>query len=195
MKKDRSQISADVVGRFRKGNEVAFEMLFDFYSVRLYRFIYDFLKEPSEVEEIVQDVFFKVWKYRKEIKSNEAFKSYLYKIALNNIRSYFSYRKKLDEHRHDLVREYVINSDDEGNHISYDDAMHRVEELIQLLPAKRREIFLLSRKEGLSTSEIANYLDVSEATVKNQITSAMNFLRNEVKKVDLGIYLFFVINY
>ncbi|MCL3782074.1 RNA polymerase sigma-70 factor [Prolixibacteraceae bacterium JC049] len=195
LKKDFKHISLDVVRRFRKGDDVAFKQLFEFYSTRLYGFVFKLIKDDSESEEIVQDVFFKIWKHREEIRTDEAFKSYLFKIALNNIRNYFTRLQKEEHHKQEIVREYLLNTEEDGKQISYNEAMKKVDELIELLPEKRREIFLMSRKEGLSILEIAKYLNLSEATVKNQITSAMNFLREEAKKHDFGIYLFLLLNY
>lgn len=186
----KSNNEPELVRKLKDGDSSAFDLLFVGYSSKLFCFVNKYLNLKEESEEIVQDVFLNLWKHRKEIRSEEAFKSYLYKIALNNIRNYFVKKQVREKHKQLIAQEYLIDSDkDEPD---YEAVMKQVDRLISLLPQKRREIFLLSRKEGLDTSEIATYLGISESTVKNQISSAIGFLKAEAKKKGLSglLYLF-----
>jgi RNA polymerase sigma-70 factor (ECF subfamily) len=180
----------ELVRRLKDGDPSAFDLLFIRYSSKLFYFVNKYLNSREESEEIVQDVFLNLWRHKKEIRSEEAFKSYLYKIALNNIRNYFVKKQVREKHKQLIAHEYLtVSGDDEPD---YEAVMKQVDRLIERLPEKRREIFLLSRKEGLDPAEIAQYLGISESTVKNQLSSAMAFLKDEAKKKGLSglLYLF-----
>jgi len=180
----------DLVQKLRDGDSLAFELLFEQYSSKLFYFVNKYLNIKEESEEIVQDVFLNLWKHKKDIRSAEAFKSYLYKIALNNIRNYYIKKQVQEKHKQLIAQEYLIESDSGIDEPDYESVIKRVDQLIEQLPEKRREIFLLSRKEGLDVSEIAQYLGISESTVKNQISSAIAFLKGEVKKSGLSGLLY-----
>ena len=179
-----------MVRKLRDGDAFAFEWLFEQYSSKLFHFVNKYLNNKEESEEIVQDVFLNLWKHKKEIRSGEAFKSYLYQIALNHIRNYFIKKQIREKHKQLIAQEYLAVNDSEIEKPDYASVIGRVDQLIEQLPEKRREIFLLSRKEGLDIAEIAHYLGISESTVKNQISSAIAFLKGEVKKEGLSGLLY-----
>jgi RNA polymerase sigma-70 factor (ECF subfamily) len=185
-----SNKESELVRKLRDGDSSAFELLFLQYSSKLFYFVNKYLNVKEESEEIVQDVFLNLWKHKKEIRSEEAFKSYLYKIALNNIRNYFNKKQVQEKHKQLIAQEYLIEGYSDPDEPDYESVIKRVDQLIEQLPEKRKEIFLLSRKEGLDISEIAQYLGISESTVKNQISSAIAFLKREVKKDGLSGSLF-----
>jgi RNA polymerase sigma-70 factor (family 1) len=191
----KSNKELELVRKLRDGDSSAFDLLFEQYSSKLFYFVNKYLNVREESEEIVQDVFLNLWKHKKEIRSGEAFKSYLYKIALNNIRNYFIKKQVQEKHKQLIAQEYLLESDSDIEEPDYESVIKQVDQLIEQLPEKRREIFLLSRKEGLDISEIAKYLGISESTVKNQISSAIAFLKREVKKGGLSCSLFLALFY
>ncbi len=195
MTKSKSYNESELVARLKDGDPKAFEILFDQYSSKLYHFVNKYLDNKEESEEIVQDVFLNLWRHKKEIRSIEAFKSYLYKIALNNIRNFFTKKHVREKHKQLIAQEYLFTNESDAEKLNYEKVIRKVDELIEQLPEKRREIFLLSRKEGLDISEISKYLGISESTVKNQITSAVSFLKGEVKKRGLSSSLFLALFY
>lgn len=195
MAKLKSYHEPDIVNRLKDGDPVAFEILFDQYSNKLFYFVNKYLDIKEESEEIVQDVFLNLWKHKKDIRSVETFKSYLYKIALNNIRNYFIKKQIQEKHKQLIAQEYLFKNETEAEELSYEEVIKKVDRLVDQLPDKRKKIFLLSRKEGLDISEIAKYLGISESTVKNQITSAVAFLKDEAKKGGLSSALFLALFY
>ncbi|MBN2638264.1 MAG: RNA polymerase sigma-70 factor [Bacteroidales bacterium] len=195
MKKIELNRELELVRKLRAGDASAFELLFEQYSGKLFHFVNTHLDIKEESEEIVQDVFLSLWRHKKDIKSPEAFKSYLYKIALNNIRNYFIKKQVKERHKQLIAQEYLIKSELFADESDYESLIKQVDLLIQRLPAKRREIFLLSRKEGLDIAEIASYLKISESTVKNQISSAIAFLKQEAKKGGLSSTLLLALFY
>lgn len=185
-----SNKESELVRKLRDGDSSAFELLFVQYSSKLFYFVNKYLNVREESEEIVQDVFLNLWKHKKEIRSDEAFKSYLYKIALNNIRNYFNKKQVQERYKQLIAQEYLMEGYSYPDEPDYESVIKQVDQLIGQLPEKRKEIFLLSRKEGLDISEIAQYLGISESTVKNQISSAIAFLKREVKNGGLSGSLF-----
>ena len=185
----------ELIQKLKAGDSAAFETLFGLYAGKLFYFVNKYLDLKEEAEEIVQDVFLNLWKHKKEIRSEKAFKSYLYQIALNNIRNYFNKKLVQEKHKQLIAQNYLFEKESDADELDYESVIKKVDQLIDQLPPKRKEIFLLSRKEGLDISEIANYLNISEATVKNQITSAVAFLKKAAKESGLSNSLFLVLFY
>lgn len=185
----------ELIQKLKAGDSAAFETLFGLYAGKLFYFVNKYLDLKEEAEEIVQDVFLNLWKHKKEIRSEKAFKSYLYQIALNNIRNYFNKKLVQEKHKQLIAQNYLFEKESDADKLDYESVIKKVDQLIDQLPPKRKEIFLLSRKEGLDISEIANYLNISEATVKNQITSAVAFLKKAAKESGLSNSLFLVLFY
>lgn len=180
----------------RRGDHYAFDQLFHKYGPSLFSFVVSILKDESDAEEVVQDVFLKIWEKRKDLDSSLSFKSYLFTIALNTTKN--RYRKKLqaEKYKQDLALELNINQTSEFDAIEYRNLLDYVDKIIEKLPPSRREIFILSKKDGLKNPEIAKLLNISEQTVKNQLVSAMKFLRSESARDgnELGL-LFFLLFY
>ena len=139
---------------------------------------------------MVQDVFVKVWENRKTLKKDASFKSYLYTIAYNDILKYFrsnSYHKA-------YVKEVAAISPEAVNleeRIDYASVLEEVDSLIDKLPERRRTIFIKSRKEGLSSKEIAGLLKLSPGTIDNNISEALKFIRQNLHAESLTVLLFF----
>ncbi len=177
-----------LVKELSRGNLIAFNTLFRCYSVKLYRFAYGYLRSAPECEELVQDVFTKIWEKRSDLKEELSFKSYLFTIAFNLIRKHFRTRF--------YTAEYLksrINSDldlQTTEKISYEFTMQYIRDLVDHLPERRREIFVRSRFEGQNITEIAEELKISHKTVENQLTAALKFLRGKLKTEDIAILLF-----
>lgn len=180
----------------RRGDHFAFDQLFHKYGSSLFSFVVSVLKDESDAEEVVQDVFLKIWEKRKDLDSSLSFKSYLFTIALNTTKN--RYRKKLqaEKYKQDLALELNFNQTSDFDAVEYRNLLDYVDKIIERLPPSRREIFILSKKDGLKNPEIAKLLSISEQTVKNQLVSAMKFLRSESVRDgnELGL-LFFILFY
>lgn len=180
-----------LVKSLSKGNILAFNTLFREYSGRLYRFAYGYLKSEEESEELVQEVFTRIWENRKGLKSEYSFKSYLFTIAFNIIKKHFRREACISEYFRTRI------SDDldleTTREITYDSLYQYINELVDKLPDKRKEIFIKSRFEGLSIKEISDDLKISHKTVENQLTHALKFLREHLKKENLPVILFFAL--
>jgi RNA polymerase sigma-70 factor (ECF subfamily) len=184
---DREEIAS--VKELSGGNILAFNTLFKRYSGRLYRFAYGYLKSEAESEELVQEVFTIIWEKRSELKEALSFKSYLFTISFNIIRKHF--RKQA--YQAGYLNSGLFSETDmqTSENIIYDSAYQYINELIDKLPRRRKEIFIKSRFEGMKIQEIADELNISHKTIENQLTETLKYLRKNLKKEDIIIILFF----
>jgi RNA polymerase sigma-70 factor (family 1) len=172
-----------------KGNLLAFNSLYNEYSNRLYRFAFGYLKSDAEAEELVQEVFTIIWEKRMTLKEELSFKSFLFTIAFNIIKKHFRTKTYLSEYLQ------ISNGNTSDNitsqDITYNSLYQYITELVNQLPDRRKEIFIKSRFEGLSTKEIAEKLQISHKTVENQLTEALRFIRANLNKENIPILFFF----
>lgn len=172
-------------------NRSEFETLFNDHYSRLCSYAYNFLKEEEGSEEVVQEVFFKLWINRTDIQIQSSMESYLYRSVRNaslNLIKHISIREKYKEHNQKEI-EYAENIDKDPMNAS--ELELKIRASIDLLPEQRRKIFLLSRYEQLKYKEIAEQLGISVKTVENQMGKALQFLRNELVDYLPLIFLFF----
>lgn len=177
----------------RGGSQVAFKQLFDSYSPKLFRFSYSYLKAEAEAEEIVQDVFLKLWENRDKLRNETSFQSYLFTIAFNAIRKHFNHKARDERFRTNLLESLSEENSSLENHPDFETLIARLDRLIEGMPERRREIFLKRKKEGKSVREIALDMEISPKTVENQITEAMNYLKKEFGSDRISEMLFFCI--
>ncbi len=159
-------------------NEKAFRDLFDSYSQDVYAYGKSILKYDVYAEEIVQDVFLKIWLNRENLNPDLSFRAYVFTIT-RNLAINFLHKAANDGK---LREEIFYGRGETYNHAEnrIDDAYYEKIRLqaIAKLPPKRRRIFELSRKEGKSYEEISSELGISISTVKNQMSSALETIRN-----------------
>ena len=175
----------EIIKRFREGNQRAFEELFwGFFSAGR-QFVKSFQVDDSSADDILQEVFIHIWDKRQAFKSEDHFKAYFYKALRNNTVKYITRNK------HVLNLESAENkeSDDVLLKITEIEFNREISRAISLLSEKRREIILLSMS-GMSEQMIADTLNISINTVKNQKTKAYAFLRQELKDISSFVLFF-----
>lgn len=171
-----------------KGNLLAFNTLYGHYSGRLYRFSYGYLKSDVESEELVQEVFIKIWETRSKLKSYFSFKSYIFTIAINIIRKHFKSKAYISRYfESEVYNDFDIQTSEK---ITYDSLLQYIKNLVETMPERRREIFQKSRFEGQSIKEIAEELNISHKTIENQLTEALRFIRKNLIKENAPFLLF-----
>jgi RNA polymerase sigma-70 factor (ECF subfamily) len=177
----------------REGSQFAFEKLFERYSQKLYRFSLSYLKSESEAEEIVQNVFLKLWETRNNLRTETSFQSYLFTIAFNEIKKYFNKKARDEKFRFGILEMLSEENSSIETKAEYELLVQKLELLITQMPERRREIFIKRKKEGKSISDIASEMDISPKTAENQITEAMNYLKKEFSNDRISGLLFFYI--
>lgn len=192
MQNPSSERSKDqsVVAQLRDGDIDAFEVLFNRYSEKLFNFSFRYLGNKQDAEEVVQNVFFKIWTNRACLKPELSFNAYLIQIGKSII--YKMSRKDqrdADYYQYLQVWKKKYHSDTEEA-IQLAELRDQLFRGIDHLPKKRREVFLMSRFEGLSLDEIALRLAISKKTVKNHLTQAMHDLKSHLREYELLTILF-----
>jgi RNA polymerase sigma-70 factor (family 1) len=164
--------------RVADGDRQAFGLLYSNYLSSLYRYIFLFTKSKEETEEILQDIFVRIWEHREKLLEVESFRNYLFRFAKN---------KLLDKFRHLQIRLAVLaeirRSRNFSGSFTSDECDYReyyriVQQAIEKLPRRRKLIFRLNIENGFSQDEIARELKISKSVVQKQIYRATNFVRN-----------------
>lgn len=185
------QNDQELVKLLQRGNAEAFDSLFEVYSSKLFGFAFKYFKNDSDAEELVQDVFVKVWENRQALKSEHSFKSYLFTIALNQIRKYFNKKAASLRYLESLHDESFTSEQPYSD--NFEAALQRLNLIIDQMPARRREIFIKSKLEGKSSKEVATDLNISPGTVDNQVSEALKFIRNQMNSGNVDLVLFMVL--
>ena len=191
MKHDNYSDNVTLIESLRNGDEVAYTYLIDNYHHKLCVYANSLVQNIYSAEDIVQNVFIKVWEQRSRLKSDHAIKSFLYKLVYNEFIDL--YRKNqslfsLEKSYHDALNTIALEDDSE----SFQRILKVVNKEIDGLPPKCKEVFILSKKEGLTNIEIAEHLEVSIKTVEAQITKAFSILRSSMQeKIKSIFFLFF----
>ncbi len=191
MKRLESLTEEELVISLRSNSQDAFKQLFDRYSQKLFHFSRSYLKSDFESEEIVQEVFIKIWENRGNLKSDKSFKSYLFTIAFNAIKKHFNKKMREEKYKHELFEWLIQSSPDLETRTEFEKLIEKLDHLIDQFPPKRKIIFLRRKKEGKSISEIAQEMAISPKTVKNQITAGMNSLKKSFTEEDFSTVLFY----
>ncbi|MGN7822750.1 RNA polymerase sigma-70 factor [Chitinophaga sp. 22536] len=161
-----------------QGDEAAFARLFHTYHQRLGAFVFQLTGSLSMAEEIVQEVFIRIWEKRDKLSQVSHFHPYLYTTAKNYT---FSFLKKLGrELEHKQQWEMTVTADTGNPFEETMDARYRriIDEAIEELPAQRQRVYLLSRDEGLRQAEIAERMAISRETVKKHMVLALRAIRS-----------------
>jgi len=169
----------EILRQLRKGDEKAFEILFYQYKKRVKGFVHKMLPPNISSEEIVQEIFIKVWLNRLKIDPSKNFASFIFVISKNQVLDELkaAINKKLIFTGNQIIEEV---SAVQSNESTEEEMETNLAEILQKLPQRRRQIFSLSRFEGLTYKQIAAKLNITENTVDTQIRKSLQFLRQEL---------------
>ncbi len=161
-----------------EGNEDAFNTLFKRYRNQLFTYLYKITRSRENAEEIVLDVFLKIWTARNialEIKNFEAF---LFKVAYYKALDFLRSVQNKPEMQEEIETALGLISDKSPDeHILRQDMKKKIKSAISRLSPQRQQVFRLSREEGLSYEEIAQRLQLSRNTVRNHLSASLAFIR------------------
>jgi RNA polymerase sigma-70 factor (ECF subfamily) len=185
----------NLVAFLRKGDKQAYKTLFEKYGTRLYLFALKYLKEKEDAKDLLNEVFLTLWENRQNLKTNLSLQAYLFTIAYNNIRQRFLKRIREEKYVRAFAEEYLIDSSKGEEQLDYQLFVEKINRIIDLLPPRRKEIFILSYKEELKNYQIAEKLGLSDHHVKKQLVIARKFVADKVKEDNglaglLFLYLF-----
>jgi len=171
--------------RVAAGDQFAFEQLFRTHYAPLCAFARQYLKDAERAEDLVQDLFFRLWQDRAKLNVTGSAKAYLFASVRNrclNALEVMGRTRLLQDHEEPLMEEEGPSEDERAYRLA------RVDAAVEALPEERRRIFRMSRYEGLKYQEIADRLGISVKTVENQLGRALKTLREDLQDLlPLGI--------
>lgn len=179
--------------QLKLGNEKAYDFLLTTYYQQLCSYANTLTNDRYLTEDIVQNVFVKTWENRKNINPDFSIKSYLYKSVYNGFIDQYRKNKPFInlEKKHLEAIDLVIENDKRD----ISELLELLEKEIQKLPAKCKQVFLLSKKEGLTHIEISEHLNISIKTIESHMTRAFKILRNKLgEQTEAILFLLFGIN-
>nr|WP_315238825.1 sigma-70 family RNA polymerase sigma factor [uncultured Flavobacterium sp.] len=186
-------MSSNLIVRLREGDDSCFREIYDLYHFKVFCFVKKYTAQLADSEDVTQNVFIHLWKYRTKLDSNTDLEAVLYKSSKQEISKWYKKQNRIFSVENDqLIKELdsVSESDDD---ISL--KLEKIEYLLNKIPAKRRKIFNLHKFEDLSYKEIALEMDMSPSAVANQISKTLQFLKkNSVKNHELYWFALFLIN-
>jgi len=170
--------------KIQKGDIDSFEALFHHYYKGLCGYSESLVGMKEVAEEVVQDLFYNIWKNRETLRIRQSLQSYLFRAAYNNSMMYL--RKMRREHfMEDLSQpEPSVDAPDPLQLIQLDEVSKLITKTLDGLPDRTRQIFWMNRQEGLKYREIALKLSISEKTVEANMGKALKALRNSMQRYE-----------
>lgn len=165
----------ELLERIARGDEAAFAALYDLYWKRIYTMALLYLKSPQAAQDMVQDVFVKLWLNKENLLQVREFKPYLFVMARNNIIS--NLRNKVFHDYLDEDESLEESTMLPEKSLSFKESTDLLHKAIKKLPSQQQRAFKLSRNEGMSYEEIAREMGVSRLTVRTHISKALSFIR------------------
>jgi len=176
----KSLTDLEIYSKLSHGNEQAFNELFCRYYAALCAYAYRFVGDEEETRELVQEVFVQLWEKRRHIEIHTSVKSYLFRAVKNQL---INWQKHVQVEKKYLQKLASEEQDPQyGQYFVEVDLQQKIEDSIDALPPKRKEIFKLSREEGKKYHEIAEQLGLSVKTVETQMGLALKQLREDLKE-------------
>ena len=185
-------IDSETIKQFKADDMSALDIIYRKYSKKLYRFAYSIIKVKPDAEGIVHEVFIKVWEKRNKIDEYLSFESYLFTITYNTTISFI--RKKVKENKYIEHLKFMQNPSIQSNiipEIEYKELKDKSEKIIDLLSSRQKQIFKLSREEGLTYKEIAAKLSISINTVETHMERALKSIRKNLGEVSIVLLILY----
>lgn len=178
---------AKYVRQLCKGDQNAFEILFLKYQPKVIAFLAGFLHDSDAAHDMAQDIFFKIWQNRSKLLNVRSFQSYIFSMAHNAMCNYFKHSLVSEKYDLEQMMRPIIATNPEEK-LFADEIQDLISLKVEQMPEKRRNIFKMSRSEGLSNDEIADKLNISRRTVENYLSAALK----EIREMLDSIIIFFL---
>lgn len=171
----------ELIEEVRIGNLSAFEFLYQRYSIKMYRQAYAILNNEEEAKDLTQELFLNFWNKINDINlGSDSIFAYLYTANKNLVFKKLERAKLLKKHQNYLHHSFEELDFTTIEQLNYSELKGKLDQAIALFPSKMKAIFELSRNEHLSHKEIAEKLNISDKTVKKQISNAIKLLKKEL---------------
>lgn len=184
----------EILSQFRFGDETAFTDLYNRYHKGVYTYVMSFVKTPHLAEDLVHEVFIKIWEKRQELIITKSFTSYIYRIAHNIALDNLKKISKDERLRKDIIQWLEPSFsllDNKSKDPNFYEELYM--EAVSALTPQRQKVFILCREKGKTYDETAATLGISRNTVKEHMVKSLSFLRSFL--YEKGVYLIFSINF
>lgn len=172
------------------GDEDAFREVVYFYSPKLIPFLVSITKSVHISEEIMQEVFLRLWQNRENVEVLNL-GGWLYRVASNLSYSYLKREAMNSRLLSSLKKMQPSQFSEIDQQMDYQECRDMIHKALSQLPDQQRKVYQLSLQEGMSRKEVAEFLNISPNTVKNHLARALQFLRHFLSHANILILLFF----
>lgn len=163
-----------------KKDEAAFEQVFKTHFKNLHAYAFTILKDNEMAEEMVQQVFFKLWDRAENLSFNSSIQAYLYKAVFHESLNYLKHQKVRSAHQMRIAYSMKTQGENASKKVLTKELEAKLRKALNELPEQCRTIFQMSRFEEMKYREIAEKLNISVKTVENQMGKALKILRNQL---------------
>ena len=174
----------ELLTKFKAGDENAFQILYNAYKGLLYNHAYRKLQNREEVKDIIHEIFLSLWEKREQLTIQENLDAYLFRAVRYKIIDHISKKQSANKYA-DHFQAFLDSYTDNADHLVRTTILTSlIDQEIERLPPRMKQVFELSRKENLSHKEIAERLDITEQSVRSHVKNALSILR-----LKLGMFL------
>jgi RNA polymerase sigma factor (sigma-70 family) len=186
-------MSSNLIIRLREGDDSCFKEIYNLYHYKVFCFVKKYTSQLADSEDVTQNVFIHLWKYRAKLDPNVSLEAILFKSSKQEISKWYKKQNRIFSVENDqLIKELDSPLEAEEDVSS---KLEKIEYLLNKIPPKRRKIFNLHKFEDLSYKEIALEMDMSPSAVANQISKTLQFLKkNSVQNHELYWFALFFIS-
>jgi len=187
----KHKIDESLVKRFTIGDMKAFDCIYSAFNHKLQKFIFSLIKTETDTEDLVQEVFVRIWENRTKLREYESFDAYLFSIAYHTTMTLLRTRVKEKQYV-EYVKSVQVELDEAEfiDGFSRDEISEKLNLLIDQMPPRQREVFKLKHFRNYSYKEIAETLGISVNTVENHIVKSHKYLKENLGATYLSVLLF-----
>ena len=171
-----------MLNRIASGDETAFAELYAQFHLSVFQFVQKFVKSPQLSEDISQEVFVKIWENRSRVEEIQSIKSYLFTIARNHTLNTLKSIGKNEAAIHEIIRHFPTQKNNSEDDLLSQEYQHFLQNTLNSLSPRSREIFSLCRQNGKTYEEVAQQLGISRNAVKNHMVASMKILKAAMEK-------------
>jgi len=168
---------SEIIGRIRKGDKQEFEKLFRSSYVSLVRYARSIIKDHDAGEEIVQDLFLRLWQDREKIKIESSLNGYLFRAVHNRCLHWIGHNRVIEKHAQEMAQWQTGTVETPAEIVQYKELQAKIAGILEKLPERCGKIFCMNRFEGLKYAEIAGKLSISVKTVEADMGRALREFR------------------
>ena len=170
----------EIIRRIRNGDGGQFESLFRSSYVSLVRYAKTLIKDNDTAEEIVQDLFFRLWQDKEKLNIESSLNGYLFRSVHNKCLHHIEHKRVVERHAEEISYHQSESQESPSDILNYKELQEKVARILERLPERCGKIFTMSRFEGLKYNEIAEKLSVSVKTVEANMGRALKEFRKEL---------------